>query len=382
MSEAKTAINHYRRTHAWDYARGASLFITIAVSPRRPLFGQVEGARVELSELGRIVDGALAAIPRLNPGIRLYGRVVMPDHIHFNVYLEPGLREPLKVLGKAIGRVKVYTTKQAKLLGRSPSINAGELPGRSPSINAGVAPGRSPSINAGVAPAHSPGNSARCASVDAQAAPARLWQQGYHDRLCLKREFIDATERYIAYNPLKWQLMHGPERALAIHEPLDSPVLDAGDYWKGVGNVALLGEKLVALRISRRCSPRQIESLLARLRRAVALGYVILSGFVSPGEKVVRDWLCREMQARFIRILPSAIPNARYKPESRYVEAFAAGRYLEIAKGNDEVEFSRGVCLDYNAEIVEMARASAGGYALYLTEQGLKLQHANGERAT
>lgn len=358
MSEAKTAINHYRRTHAWDYARGASLFITIAVSPRRPLFGQVEGARVELSELGRIVDGALAAIPRLNPGIRLYGRVVMPDHIHFNVYLEPGLREPLKVLGKAIGRVKVYTTKQAKLLGRSPSINAG------------------------VAPAHSPGNSARCASVDAQAAPARLWQQGYHDRLCLKREFIDATERYIAYNPLKWQLMHGPERALAIHEPLDSPVLDAGDYWKGVGNVALLGEKLVALRISRRCSPRQIESLLARLRRAVALGYVILSGFVSPGEKVVRDWLCREMQARFIRILPSAIPNARYKPESRYVEAFAAGRYLEIAKGNDEVEFSRGVCLDYNAEIVEMARASAGGYALYLTEQGLKLQHANGERAT
>lgn len=182
MGEAKTAIRHYRRTHAWDYARGASLFITIAVSPRRSLFGRVEGARVELSELGRIVDGALAAMPRL--------------------------------------------------------------------------------------------------------------------------------------------------------------------------------------------------------RRAVALGCVILSGFVSPGEKAVRDWLGREMQARFIRILPSAIPNARYKPESRSVEAFAAGRSLEIAKGNGEVEFSRGACLDYNAEIVEMARASAGGYALYLTERGLKLQHANGERAT
>lgn len=342
MVESTSGIKHYRRTHAWDYQRGASLFITMAIASRRALFGRVSGARVELSELGRIVDDSLVAIPRLNPGVRLYGRVVMPDHIHFNVYLEPGLREPLKVLGKAIGRFKVYTTKQAKLLGPSPSINAGTSAG-----NSGAS------------------------SVDAQAVPALLWQQGYHDRLCLKREFIDATERYIAYNPLKWQLMHGADRALAIHEPLDSPVLDAGDYWKGVGNVALLGEKLVSLRISRRCSSRQIEEILVRLQRAIALGYVILSGFVSPGEKTVRDWLCHEPKARFIRILPSCIPNACYKPESRYVEAFADGRYLEIAKGNDKIEFSRGACLDYNAEIVEMALASEGGCALYLTDRGL-----------
>ena len=75
--------------------------------------------------------------------------------------------------------------------------------------------------------------------------------------------------------------------------------------------------------------------------------------------------------ARFIRILPSCIPNVRFKPESRYVPAFAVGRCLEIALGNDEVEFSRVACLDYNAEIVEIAHAGEG-LALYWRETGVE----------
>lgn len=68
----------------------------------------------------------------------------------------------------------------------------------------------------------------------------------------LSRRFIAATERYIAYNPLKWALMHGSS-SLRIHEPLFSPRLDPAEYWKGVGNPALLSadSKLVSLRVSR-----------------------------------------------------------------------------------------------------------------------------------
>lgn len=42
-------IKRYRRTHAWDYSRGASFFITIVTSPRRALFGRVSGDKVSLS---------------------------------------------------------------------------------------------------------------------------------------------------------------------------------------------------------------------------------------------------------------------------------------------------------------------------------------------
>ena len=374
MTPQPTTIRRYRRTHSWDYARGASLFITISTAPRRNIFGRISGNEVHLSQLGKHVADALDAMPRLNDGLRLYGRVVMPDHIHFNVYLRPGLNEPLKVLGNAIRRFKNHTTKLAKILLADRSILAeysSAISTTTPNSSAiALAPStssegratqpRSPSSDDGRAAQPRPQGSDDGRSMIGQNG--QLWQQGYHDRLCLTRTFIDATERYIRYNPLKWALMHGIDHALRIHEPLDSPRLADGDYWKGVGNTALLGtgEKIVALRISRRCSSSQIAATVRRMEAAVDKGYIILSGFISPGEKAVRDMLCARADARFIRILPSCIPNARFKPESRYVPAFAAGRYLEIGRGNDEVAFGREACLDYNAEIIEIATAGEG----------------------
>ena len=383
-------IKRYRRASFWDYKRGASFFITIAIErsagaanrsgaarpsslaaqsedgcampgfaaqsedgcavPRfapksedgRAVLGQVVDGQMVLSPLGRVVAEAIDSITRLNPGVVVFGRAVMPDHVHFNVNLAPGLDEPLKTLGKAISRFKNFTIKQSKLLAeRSSPIFAA--------------------------------NGRGALSEDGCAVRSLRWQQGYHDRLCLSREFIDSTERYIAYNPLKWQLMYATPGALAVHEPLDSPRLDPTDYWKGVGNTALLSahEKLISLRISRRLTPAQLDAAIARISRAVDQGFVILSGFVSPGEKRVRDMLCARKDARFIRILPSSIPNRRFKPESRYIDAFLENRYLEIARGNEEVEFSRAACLDYNAEIVEIANAVEGGFALYFKPEGL-----------
>ena len=273
MPEA-TSIHRYRRFTHWDYGRGASLFITIATSPRRACFGRVIGGKVKLNDLGQ-------------------------------------------------GGCEVGSGDGRATLG--------------------------------------------------------LWQQGYHDRLCLTRRFIDATERYIAYNPLKWTLMHTPG-ALHVHEPLDSPRLDADDYWKGVGNPDLLSpdRQIVALRVSRMvCTPAQIAAVVRRMESAVAAGYTILSGFISPGEKAVCEWLCANPKATFIRIRPSCIPNMRFKPESRFVAAFAANRFLEIGKGNDEVTFGREACLEYNEEIVKIA-AAGEGLALYWRTDGVRKMYNNG----
>ena len=183
---------------------------------------------------------------------------------------------------------------------------------------------------------------------------------------------IDSTERYIAYNPMKWELMYGAGGGLRVVEPLSSPRLDIGDYWKGVGNIALLSpdEKLVSLRVSREvATPAAIAAVVRRMESAVEKGYVIISGFISKGERAVRDMLARRRDAKFIRILPSCIPNRRFKPESVYIEPFAENRYLEIARGNDETEFGRRACLDLNAEIIEIA-TSAKGLALYWKAAG------------
>ena len=352
-------IKRYRRFKGWDYVKGASLFITIATAPRRPLFGEIANGKVVLSALGEKVKEALEAMPRLNPRLRLFGHVVMPDHVHFNCCLEPGLEEPLKTLGFAIRRFKNYTTKLAK---RSLAINAESEAGRA------AWRGQGGSID---------GRAAwwgQDRSIDGQTAfGLTLWQQGYHDYLLVSREMIDATERYIAYNPLKWEVMYGAAGALRVIEPICSPRLGIGDYWKGVGNIALLdpAEKLVSLRVSREvATPDAMSAVVKRMENAVDKGYIVVSGFISKGEQAVRDMLCRRGDARFIRVLPSCIPNVRFRPESRYVAPFADGRYLEIAQGNDEIEFSRRACLDINAEIVEIA-AAGEGLSLYWRADGV-----------
>lgn len=355
-------IRRYRRFAGWDYAKGASLFITIATEPRRALFGKVRGDAVALSPLGEKVMEALEAIPRLNPGILLFGHVVMPDHVHFNCALLPGLREPLKVLGNAIRRFKNYTTKVAKL---AASAGLAEHSSAIKSAGGGLDGMVSLDGRSGLGEA---------SSFDGQTVfgqSGQLWQQGYHDYILLSRGMIDATERYIAYNPMKWALMYGVEGALRVIEPLFMPRLDPGHYWKGVGNLALLdsAEKLLSLRISRQVQGAAMAKMLARIENAVPQGYIIISGFISKGEQAVRDMLCRRSDARFIRILPSCIPNRRFRPESRYVAPFAEGRYLEIAQGNDEVEFGRRACLDINAEIIEIAKAGEG-LALYWKPDG------------
>ena len=65
-------IRYYRRFHGYDYAKGASLFITMATDPRASVFGCVRDARVVRSELGEKVFESLEAIPSFNPGLRLY----------------------------------------------------------------------------------------------------------------------------------------------------------------------------------------------------------------------------------------------------------------------------------------------------------------------
>ena len=328
-------IRRYRRFRGWDYTKGASLFVTLTLEERRPLFGRVENCKMILSPLGEIVLEALEAMPHLNPGLSLFGHVVMPDHIHFNCSLAPGLPEPLRLFGNAIRRFKNYTTKQAKL---SLAIKS---PGAPPSPD-----GR---------------------AVLGQTHP--LWRQGCHDYLLVSRSMIDSTERYIAYNPPKWTLMHGAGH-LRVLEPVFSPRLDIGDYWKAVGNLALLGtnERLVSLRVSRQVP--DIPAIVARMERAVDKGFVVVSGFVSKGEQAVRDMLCRRRDAKFIRVRASCIPNERFKPESAYVQAFAEGRCLELGKGNDEVAFTRSACLDVNREIIDIA-TSAPGLSVYFTKDGL-----------
>jgi REP element-mobilizing transposase RayT len=303
----KREIRRYRRFQGYDYSRGAAMFITIVVEPRRPLFGAIRDARLVKTPLGEAVARRLREIGEF-PGIRLFNSVVMTDHVHLQLHLRAGLAEPLTTLGRAIGRFKSLCAKDYH-----------EICGESGS----------------------------------------LWQQGYHDWLCQSKEMIAAVNRYIDYNPLKYELRWNQPEYLAIHEPLAAWRLSTDEFWRGIGAVELLNceTPMVALRISRKLSARQIDEAVRRIQAKIG-DYVFIGGWISPGEKAIRDLLLGDPRGKIIEILPSAIPHD-YKVGSMWLEAIRDRRAAIIARGNSEVEFSRAACLDLNAEAAKISQGQA-----------------------
>lgn len=302
------STGHFRRFQGYDYSRGAAMFITIVVEPRRPLFGAIRDAKLVKTSLGEAVARRLQEIGG-QPGIRLFNSVVMTDHVHLQLHLRAGQDEPLTVLGRAIGCFKSLCAKDYH-----------EICGEAGS----------------------------------------LWQQGYHDWICQSEEMIAAVNRYIDYNPLKYELRWNQPEFLAIREPLAAWRLSTDEFWRGIGAVELLDGDLpfVALRISRKLTARQIDE--AKRRIAAKIGeYVFIGGWISPGEKAIRDLLLADPRGKIVQILPSAMPHD-YKVGSLWLEAIRDRRAAIIAKDNSEVEFSRAACLDLNAAAAGMALGSQG----------------------
>lgn len=80
-------LNKYRidscRLSQWVYGSAAPYFVTICTHDRKPWLGQIAD-KMELSEIGRIVNNEWLKSPELRPSMNLWldAFVVMPDHFH------------------------------------------------------------------------------------------------------------------------------------------------------------------------------------------------------------------------------------------------------------------------------------------------------------
>ena len=349
----KAEIHRYRRFGGYDYSRGGYLFITVSLEPRRQALGRVVGswladsqpsgahegqlptahdgqlptahdgqlpaahdgrlsAGLSLSPAGEAVEKALLETPRFVPGVALKCHVIMPDHVHLLVYLKPNLPEPLKTLGRFMAGFKRVAAK-----------------------NAGV-----------------------------------TWQQGYHDRICLSRFIKEKVAAYIAGNPLKWLLMHGPDAPLKVHEPLDSPRFPETEWWTAAGNLALLSpdRRIAAVSVSRSLRPGDIPAVVARLLKAAREGWVVASTFISPGEIAVRQALEIE-KLPCIKAVPDSLEMV-YRPKVEETEAFAEGRLLVVSRQCGPEVSRYDAWHGMGAALAAAAAAAGGGTGVYVHRKG------------
>ena len=319
LKPVRQQLKHYHRYAGYDYSRGASLFITLSTDPRQRVFGDVIDGKMALNDLGREVDRSISFTFSTAPDMVLYRKKVLPDHCHFRFYLKPGheTTEAIGLINHAIGRFKSYTTKLY----------------------------------------HSAGG-----------APGPFWQEGCHDWLCMNRQMIDAVDRYIDYNDLKWFLRHKLLGALKLYEPIYSPRFENGDYWRGVGEIGFLADErpMISFRGGHKMSPNSFAKVVEAFRR-VAADHTIISGFISPVEREVYRALSEMEGAQLVKVLPCSMYHD-YQPGVEWLPAIKARRLAIIARGNSPSEFNRRACLDLNATIIPIAKRN--GRALWWQSDG------------
>lgn len=168
------------RLPGYDYASAGAYFVTICAYQRKLLF--------EDAFLAAILEEEWRSLPGRFIGIRPDAFVVMPNHVHFIVWLgDPGKETVAAPLAGASA-------------GASPAPTLGDVVGAYKSLVAV--------------------RWLRWVRANRPDLNARIWQQNYYERIIRNEDELNRIREYIAYNPIAWRRDHeNPDRVpAALHD--------------------------------------------------------------------------------------------------------------------------------------------------------------------
>lgn len=174
---------------------------------------------------------------------------------------------------------------------------------------------------------------------------------------------LKTIRRYIKLNPARalWKASH-PDRFVRLAN-IGHAVLDPNRVWDVMGNVTLLGSPfLFHVRLTLKKTLAEHEAAIGEIVEKAKRGMVPVSGFISPGEVEVLRRLKAEPLARFIKLLPCAMP-ARYDPSAEDSRELASDRLLilsgfrntrhisalDMKRDSSQAHLFRANCLALNA---------------------------------
>ena len=114
--------NKPNRLRGFNYATGNCYFVTSVVKNRIPCSGQICNGEMILNSCGKITLEQLNWLPIQYPYVYLHQHVVMPDHIHAIIEIDPrtnGNYGKVKSLSELMGAFKTRSSKFIRLSGFS-----------------------------------------------------------------------------------------------------------------------------------------------------------------------------------------------------------------------------------------------------------------------
>ena len=285
------------RVRGHDYHGRGYYFITFGTFQRHHFLSQIQEGRVILKPAGKLLVETWRKIEEEDPVYELRVTAVMPDHFHAFAICRS---TPKHVIGTHISRVKGRVLHAMRK-----QLNKAEL---------------------------------------------KLWDDGFYDYLSLDLKMLQSFENYIKDNPTRWQLRRDNPQWFKKQYALQHLRLPRDTIWTAYGDATLLDHPLlVPVIVSRKISEEQRNSQIERILAQVKQGGIPVSGFISPGERLVAQKVFEMPRTRIIKLLPWGVK--RYKPSGAEATRWMAeGRMLVLSGFPDDEpeECHRANCLKNN----------------------------------
>ena len=301
-----------RRCFCHDYYERGIYMITLEVEGRQPILGELVGERIELNELGQAVADCWRQFPRFHPEVSLIESAVMPDHFHGLLFVRERMA---RHLGEVVRGFKIGCTKAYRALLARDQASAGSPSG------AGAIHGATPDT--------------------------RLFAEGYHDRILLRRGQLEVLINYIRTNAKRLAIIRShPD----FFTRLNSLKIEGRTY-AAYGNPFLLNQPdRLQIQCSRRLTADEIAAQCETLLNKAERGAVLVSPCISPGEKKIARAALAEGLPLIVLLENGFAP--KFKPSGRYFDACANGKLLMLAPWPHHFEkrtITRAQCLALNA---------------------------------
>ncbi len=166
------------RLKGYDYRQPGAYFVTICTHRREMLFGRVVNGVMQLNEYGRIVEWTWYDLPNHVANITLDAFVVMPNHVHGIIIINPPA---------TVGA------------GSEPAPTGEPAPTEPTNAGAGPKPHGLPEIVRQFKTF-----SARRINDRRGTRGVPVWQRNYYEHIIRNQRALNAIRRYIAENPARW----------------------------------------------------------------------------------------------------------------------------------------------------------------------------------
>ncbi len=173
------------RLKDWDYSSPWWYYITINTKDQIEYFGAVENGKMILNELGKIAEKYWNEIQVHFPNVEIDYSIIMPNHIHGILVLNPSVETPVPATEKIECRDAINCVSTNKKCG-------------------GITGSKNPQLNPKSLSNIIRQFKARSSYEIRKWDSAFSWQSRFYDRIIRDDKELLRIRKYILDNPMKW----------------------------------------------------------------------------------------------------------------------------------------------------------------------------------